>query len=422
MDGTPTQADKAAALVAKQKGNEHFAKQQWAEAVGCYSSAHISDPTEPTYPLNRAMAYIKLNKFIDAERDCTTALSLSPNNVKALYRRATARMGAGKLQEAKQDYEEVLRLDPKNVEAKAGLAKAQQKIESTKPPRKEPIDLQKLSGKSDVGVTNASSAFEANPVLGSYASQASAASNGSSSSVEAARKFLQQVGMSSESDEADAQPPSKTSKSTLPSKFPGETGGFLREVTTRKTSDKPASKSIEPTMSSTPTSARITSTEPTASTAASSQGTSIKKTASALNFGASPSQSNSVTPIPRATARTSQASGKMSSIEFTRRWKLKPERLALLSSIDADSIPGMIDTMLEPELVAEILQALADGHRASTGDGNLTELIKAVLTALPKCKRFGMAVAMLDSTEKSNAAYLIDAVGRPEWKKVWEVA
>lgn len=54
--------DKELALQEKQKGNHAFASKDWATAVGHYTAAQIADPTEPTIPLNRAMAYIKLSK------------------------------------------------------------------------------------------------------------------------------------------------------------------------------------------------------------------------------------------------------------------------------------------------------------------------------------------------------------------------
>lgn len=38
----------------------------------------------------------------DAERDCTTVLSLNPGNVKALFRRAQARVGLGKYVDAQR--------------------------------------------------------------------------------------------------------------------------------------------------------------------------------------------------------------------------------------------------------------------------------------------------------------------------------
>lgn len=81
----------------------------------------------------------------------------------------------------------------------------------------------------------------------------------------------------------------------------------------------------------------------------------------------------------------------------------------------------MMDAMLEPELVADILQTLKDGQRASPQDMELLRLIEATLAALPRCKRFGMTVSMLDPSEKRLAAHLIDAVGRADLQSVWEV-
>ncbi|SPO23101.1 uncharacterized protein UTRI_01779 [Ustilago trichophora] len=412
--------DKAKAQEAKQQGNEAFGKKQYPEAIGFYSAAHVADPTEPTYPLNRAMAYIKLGKFVDAERDCTTALSLSPNNVKALYRRATAKAGADQLTSAIEDYEAVLRLDAGNVEARAGLTKARQALVSQKPKRTEPIDLGKFSKASST--TEGSTAQ-----VGIPKSKQDTAANGSSSSVEAARKFLQQVGMSDTDEQDKTVVTSKPSTSALPAKFPGETGGFLREVTTRKTTVKPTSQSIS--LASVPSARSCADqTSPAAATSGSAQSTvmpttstAAKKTASALNFGASSTAISTPAPTPRARPQTRTAPGKMSATEFHRRWKTKSGRLKLLASIDPDSIPSMIDTMLEPELVAEILKTLAEGQRISSEDVDLKEMTISVLEALPRCKRFGMTVSMLDATEKGDAAFCIDAVGRHDLKSTWEV-
>ncbi|KAI9446066.1 hypothetical protein H4582DRAFT_1903207 [Lactarius indigo] len=72
-------------------------------------AATIADPSDPTYFLNRAAAYLKLSKYEDAERDCTTVLNLSNNkNVKAFFRRAQARVSLQKLGEA---HNELVRVD-----------------------------------------------------------------------------------------------------------------------------------------------------------------------------------------------------------------------------------------------------------------------------------------------------------------------
>lgn len=403
--------DKAEAAAAKAKGNDAFGKKQYPEAIGFYTAAHMADPTEPTYPLNRAMAYIKLAKYMDADRDCTTALKLSPNNVKALYRRATARVGAGKLEEAKRDYEEVLRLDPGNKEAKAGLEKVVVEIKASIGEKRAPIDLTASSSSAKEEV------IKPNGVYAGRTTQSS-----TSSSVEAARKFLQQVSMSDDAEASQTAAISKPPSTVLPSKFPGEAGGFLREVITRKTSPAQAGPSTISTSSTSPSPPQPTTTEARPPLANSSSVSGARKTASALNFGASTSH----TPPTAATAQPMRKPlsqpGKMSAIEFNRRWKSKAERLELLHTIDPESIPGMIDAMLEPELVAEILQTLAEGHRSQQRDEALKGLTEGIMTALPRCKRFGMTVCMLDGTEKGYASYLIDTIERSELKKVWEVA
>ncbi|KAJ1029713.1 hypothetical protein NDA13_002956 [Ustilago tritici] len=410
--------DKAKAQAAREKGNDAFRKQQWAEAVGLYSAAHIADPTDPTYPLNRAMAYIKLGKFVDAECDCSIALYLSPNNVKALYRRATARVGADKLEDAVKDYEQVLRLDPSNAEAKTGLAKAHEALKVATPRRAEPMDLRKLLP-----------SHGSNTAHDTTTQPTEAEARDSSSSVEAARKFLQHVGMSNDKEDKRSLPISKPSTSAPPAKFPGETGRFLREVTTRKTTAKPTSQQVDSSSSTVPSTSLATTQgstkaemEAQPTSWSSSFSSAANKTASALNFGGSTSLSSDVTPVLQARPPARVPQGKLTAIEFNRRWKSKPDRLQLLSSIDADTIPGMIDAMLEPELVAEILHTLVEGHRASPNDVQLISLVANTLTALPRCKRFGMTVCMLDSNEKSDAVYLIDAVGRPDLRSVWEVA
>ncbi|KAI0273219.1 hypothetical protein BGY98DRAFT_121299 [Russula aff. rugulosa BPL654] len=71
-----------------------------AAAIGHYIAAILTDPSEPTFFLNRAAAYLKLSKNEDAESDCTTVLGLSNKNVKALFLRVQARTALQKLGEA----------------------------------------------------------------------------------------------------------------------------------------------------------------------------------------------------------------------------------------------------------------------------------------------------------------------------------
>ncbi|KAH7097599.1 hypothetical protein BKA62DRAFT_715680 [Auriculariales sp. MPI-PUGE-AT-0066] len=115
----------SAAKSAKDKGNAAFKASDFVGAIGHYTDAHLADRLEPTYPLNRAAAYLKLGKFADAERDCTTALALSHGNVKALFRRAQARSALRKLDDAEKG-QSLIMAEPANEAVKQEMAKLQQ--------------------------------------------------------------------------------------------------------------------------------------------------------------------------------------------------------------------------------------------------------------------------------------------------------
>ncbi|KAI1295215.1 hypothetical protein EDD11_007953 [Mortierella claussenii] len=107
----------------KEKGNGYFKKGQYDEAIECYSRAMALDPSNGVLPVNRAMALLKLNRFADAEQDCTLGLKLDSKNVKALWRRGIARRSLGKQSEARHDFEAALKVDPLNKAVKDELQK-----------------------------------------------------------------------------------------------------------------------------------------------------------------------------------------------------------------------------------------------------------------------------------------------------------
>ncbi len=69
------------------------------------------------------MAYLKLGKFVEAERDCSQALEIDPSNVKALLRRGTARAYLARFREALDDFNKVLRVEPDNARATQEMAR-----------------------------------------------------------------------------------------------------------------------------------------------------------------------------------------------------------------------------------------------------------------------------------------------------------
>ncbi|XBJ07655.1 hypothetical protein VPH35_013136 [Triticum aestivum] len=99
----------------KEQGNEYFKQKKFAEAVECYSRSIALSPTAVAFA-NRAMAYLKLRRFEEAENDCTEALNLDDRYVKAYSRRITARKGLGKLKEAMDDAEFAVSVDANNPE------------------------------------------------------------------------------------------------------------------------------------------------------------------------------------------------------------------------------------------------------------------------------------------------------------------
>ncbi|KAF3453184.1 hypothetical protein FNV43_RR03622 [Rhamnella rubrinervis] len=107
----------------KELGNEYFKQKKFKEAIDCYSRSIALSPTAVAYA-NRAMAYLKIKRYEEAENDCTDALNLDDRYIKAYSRRATARKELGKLKECIEDAEFAMRLEPHNQEIKRQYSEA----------------------------------------------------------------------------------------------------------------------------------------------------------------------------------------------------------------------------------------------------------------------------------------------------------
>ncbi|XP_035546720.1 translocon at the outer membrane of chloroplasts 64-like isoform X1 [Juglans regia] len=105
------------AEIAKEKGNEAFKDKQWQKAIGFYTEAIKLSGTIATYYSNRALAYLELGSYLQAEADCNQAITLDKKNVKAYLRRATAREMLGYYKEAIEDFRYALVLEPTNKRA-----------------------------------------------------------------------------------------------------------------------------------------------------------------------------------------------------------------------------------------------------------------------------------------------------------------
>ncbi|KAI9229073.1 MAG: hypothetical protein DHS80DRAFT_22672 [Piptocephalis tieghemiana] len=106
----------------KRQGNAHFGKGEWELASGLYSKAALLCPEghnkeRAIYSGNLAACDIKLGKYEDAIKSCTTALEADPTYHKALLRRAQAQERLdtwSALSKAQEDYRTLQKESPQH--------------------------------------------------------------------------------------------------------------------------------------------------------------------------------------------------------------------------------------------------------------------------------------------------------------------
>jgi len=71
----------------KEMGNSLFAARKFNDAISCYTKAIIKNPNIPHYFTNRALCYLKLQRWEAACADCRRALdpAMDPGNVKGHF-------------------------------------------------------------------------------------------------------------------------------------------------------------------------------------------------------------------------------------------------------------------------------------------------------------------------------------------------
>ncbi|KAF1387397.1 hypothetical protein PFLUV_G00078270 [Perca fluviatilis] len=105
----------------KQEGNDFVKKGQYSDALGKYTECLKLKPEECAIYTNRALCYLKLDRFTEAKQDCDAALKVEPTNKKAFYRRALANKGLKDYLACSSDLQEVLQQDPNVQEAEKEL-------------------------------------------------------------------------------------------------------------------------------------------------------------------------------------------------------------------------------------------------------------------------------------------------------------
>lgn len=168
---------KTQAGIQKDKGNEHFKSGDYADAISSYSEALKLFPLSckeeiATCYANRAACYMKMDQHQEVIDDCTKALEMNPEYVKALLRRAHSYEATEKFEEALQDYKKVLELDPSQPAARNAAMYLPEKIKQQHEKLKEEM-LGKLRELGDAvlkpfGLSTTNFQFQQDPNTGGY--------------------------------------------------------------------------------------------------------------------------------------------------------------------------------------------------------------------------------------------------------------
>ncbi|XP_042355939.1 tetratricopeptide repeat protein 1-like [Plectropomus leopardus] len=139
-------------LTLKEKGNSQFKAGDWLEAERSYTEALVLCPVcysreRAVLFSNRAAARLHQDRKDQAIFDCSTAIKLNPDYVRALLRRAELYEQTEKLDEALEDYKRVLDLDPAQPSARQACMRLPQQIQE----RNEKLKEEMLSKLKDLG-------------------------------------------------------------------------------------------------------------------------------------------------------------------------------------------------------------------------------------------------------------------------------
>ncbi|XP_026552104.1 tetratricopeptide repeat protein 1 [Pseudonaja textilis] len=136
----------------KEEGNKQFKNGEYKEAEDSYAKALQVCPASCNTDRsilysNRAAARMKQDKKEMAISDCSKALELNPNYIKALLRRAELYEKTEKLDEALEDYKNLLEKDPSVYQAREACMRLPKEIEE----RNEKLKAEMLGKLKDLG-------------------------------------------------------------------------------------------------------------------------------------------------------------------------------------------------------------------------------------------------------------------------------
>ncbi|KAJ7610977.1 hypothetical protein FB45DRAFT_942195 [Roridomyces roridus] len=380
------------AQAAKEKGNAAFKAGDYPTAVGHYSVAIHNDRNDATFPLNRAAAYLKLGKNEDAERDCDTVLNLSKGNVKALFRRAQARVALNKLDEAQADLNEAAVLEPANQSVKQELAKVVQLIQGKKP-KTGPIDVGLPPKRRRVPITVVEPDGRRYPAT--EASTSKTAGLKTKSEAEPVMKPVSSRPLNASPQHPPTPTPAakekpasfKDAKSAREGKAVGKVGGGIFRASGESVLFKPR----EGRADSAPPPPQPVKKEDTPA----------------------PIVVSAPVPEPEFTPVKSP----MSLVDFSRSWERaegSEARYKLLCQIPPGALPALFQNSLEPALFVDIVDVLSSFDEK--------ERAAAYLYAFARVPRFGTVLRFLSGAERERvkAAWsLLGVTGASQLGEVW---
>ncbi|KAG8713712.1 hypothetical protein FRC11_011317 [Ceratobasidium sp. 423] len=379
----------------------------------------IQGGKDPTFPLNRAAAYLKLNKNEDAERDCTTVLKLQANNVKALFRRAQARVALGKLPEARADLVAAAKAEPGNAAVRTEFTKVEGLIaEAAKK------HLRAKAGKGTPISLPTRAPAPPEPSRSPYRRRVPIAivnddTPEEDTKAEAPKPKATQAGAATplKSILKNAPPPSDQQSASQPAALPAapKLDSFLTPVSTRSlsSSEIPSQKSTVPVSSSLiaepirpPSTSPAKPTTPPAS--ATSKAPEPTITAPLPNKGAE--EPSLVFPLQPDSAPPTL-------LGFLQKWsntRTDADRASVLFSVPPSSVPSLFGPTLESPLLGAMLGALswALASAPNLHAADIPQRTLAYMTGLAQVPRFSTLVLFLDAAEKKSAKEVWDGLER----------
>ncbi|CAD7014409.1 unnamed protein product [Ceratitis capitata] len=112
----------------KDRGNKCVKLGEYEKAIYEYTTAIDIFPEDPVFFSNRALCYLKMERYNECIEDCEHAIEIDNLAVKAYYRRMQANECLGNDMDALKDCTTVLMIEPKNSEANKSLERINERL------------------------------------------------------------------------------------------------------------------------------------------------------------------------------------------------------------------------------------------------------------------------------------------------------